>query len=166
MTTPKRLVLMRHAKSSWSSDAPNDHERPLNKRGRRDSPKIGAELARLGWVPDAVLSSDSARTTETFARMKASLGYAGGADFRSDLYHAGFAEVRPALGALPETVETALFLGHNPGWEEVLEVLSGHDEVMKTACCALLSIEAASWQDAAEVRGGWTLTRMIRPREL
>ena len=166
MATQKRLVLMRHAKSSWKSGAPNDHERPLNKRGRRDSPKVGAELARLGWVPDAVLSSDSARTTETFARMKASLGYKGDADFREDLYHAGVPEVRAALGGLPDTVGTALILGHNPGWEEVLEFLSGQDDVMKTACCALLSIDAETWHEAIEAPGTWTLARMIRPREL
>jgi hypothetical protein len=37
----RRLMLMRHAKSAWTSHVPTDHERPLNKRGRRDAPRIG-----------------------------------------------------------------------------------------------------------------------------
>ena len=166
MANLKRLVLMRHAKSSWSSGAPSDHERPLNKRGRRDAPMVGAELARLGWVPERVLSSDSARTTETFSRMKASLGFAGDADFREDLYLASIPEVRAALSELPDTVGTALILGHNPGWEAVLEYLSGTEEPVKTASAALLSIEADTWPEAMGSRGAWSLAQIVQPREL
>jgi len=161
----KRLVLMRHAKSSWKTDAPTDHARPLNKRGRRDAPKVGAELARRGWVPDVVLSSDSERTRETFARMREALGV-DDARFSRDLYHAGVDEVRPALATLDDGVETALVLGHNPGWEEVLEWLSGEDREMKTATCALLTVQAPSWAAAVEVAGGWTLHDVVYPRAL
>jgi len=162
----KRLVLMRHAKSSWKSDAPTDHARPLNGRGRRDSPKVGAELARRGWVPDRVLSSDSARTRETFARMREALGVDDDARFTRALYHAGVDAVREALAALDDGVETALILGHNPGWEEVLEWLSGEDHEMKTATCALLSVEAATWPAAVEAAGDWAVADVIYPRSL
>jgi len=66
----KRLIIMRHAKSSWTSGAATDHQRPLNKRGRRDAPRIGARLQHLGWLPDLVIASDSERTRETWQRMK------------------------------------------------------------------------------------------------
>jgi len=162
----KRLVLMRHAKSSWSSGASDDHERPLNGRGRRDCPKVGAEVARLGWVPDVVLSSDASRTRETFARMRASLGYEGEVEFRRDLYIASVEEAAAALAGLPDRVETALILGHNPTSEELLSVLSGAQEAMKTACAALLAVEADAWPAAVAARGAWTLERVVRPREL
>ena len=58
----RRLMVMRHAKSSWKSQVPTDHERPLNERGRRDAARVGKRLAELGWVPDFVVSSDSRRT--------------------------------------------------------------------------------------------------------
>lgn len=161
-----RLCLMRHAKSSWSSGASSDHARPLNGRGRRDAPKVGAELARRGWVPDHVLSSDSARTVETLARMTEALGFAGTPELRSDLYHGGVDDVRRALEGLPDTVECVLVLGHNPGWEEVLEALSGADEELKTSSCALLSIEAPSWAEAAARSGAWTLHALLHPRAL
>ena len=60
----RRLMLMRHAKSSWKSQVPTDHERPLNERGRRDAARVGKRLAKLGWLPDVVVGSDSRRTEE------------------------------------------------------------------------------------------------------
>ena len=166
MASTKRIILMRHAKSSWKSGAPSDHERPLNKRGRRDSPKVGAALARLGWTPDHVLSSDSSRTTETFARMRASLGFESEPEFLHALYHGGTDEIRDAIRELPGTVETVLVLGHNPGWEEALEWLSGRAETMKTGCAALLTLDAESWPDAADAGRRWALASIIYPREL
>lgn len=161
----RRLVLMRHAKSSWKTDAPSDHARPLNKRGRRDAPRVGARLRELGWVPDLVLASDSARTTETFERMRATLGYEGEAVFTRELYHAGTDELRAALATLSDEVETVLVLGHNPGWEEALGALTGRDEVMKTGCAALLSHDADDWPTASDA-GPWNLHALIAPREL
>ena len=162
----RRIVLMRHAKSSWTSGAPTDHARPLNRRGRRAAPKVGARLARLGWVPDRVVSSDAERTRETFARMREVLGYAGEATFTPDLYLAGVDEVRRVVAALPGEVRTVLLLGHNPGWEESLAWLSGRDEVMKTASAALLSTEADEWPAAVARPGGWRLDDLLHPREL
>ena len=64
-----RLILMRHAKSSWKYPDLSDHERPLKKRGRKASVKIAKELIRLEWIPDKLFSSDSVRTKETWAKM-------------------------------------------------------------------------------------------------
>jgi phosphohistidine phosphatase SixA len=66
----RRLMIMRHAKSSWKGQVPTDHDRPLNTRGRRDAVRVGKRLAKLGWVPDLVVSSDSRRTRETWERMQ------------------------------------------------------------------------------------------------
>ena len=46
----RRLIVLRHAKSSQKSDAPDDHSRPLNGRGKRDAPRVAARIAELGWV--------------------------------------------------------------------------------------------------------------------
>ena len=162
----RRLLLMRHAKSSWKTDAPTDHDRPLNKRGRRDSPKVAAEIQRLGWTPDYVLSSDAARTAETLELMRKKLGFNGDGDLRSDLYHAGIDELREALRELSDDTKTVLVLGHNPGWEEAVEWLAGEATVMKTAYVALLSIHAESWAEGVDQGGAWTLHDMIRPKEL
>ncbi|MCB9595871.1 MAG: histidine phosphatase family protein [Sandaracinaceae bacterium] len=165
MTATRRVVLMRHAKSSWKTGA-SDHERPLNGRGRRDAPRIGAELAERGWVPDHVSSSDSERTRETFARMRDALGFEGDPDFRHDLYHAGIEAVRGVVGALPDSTRVVLVLGHNPGWEEALAWLTGRDEEMKTGSCALLRVDADTWSDAMDRAAAWQLEALIHPREI
>ncbi len=63
----RRLIVMRHAKSSWKHAGLTDHQRPLNKRGRKDAPRVARALIERGWTPRRVLSSDAARTRETWA---------------------------------------------------------------------------------------------------
>lgn len=159
----KRLIVMRHAKSSWTSDAPNDHARPLNKRGRRDAPRMGRELSDRGWVPELVLSSDSQRTRETWAGVATEMGDDIDVQFTKDLYHGGSREVRDLCGELvgPHTV---LVLGHNPGWEDVVGYLTGESPTMTTANCALLEA-GGEWADLMK-SSAWQLVDVLRPKEL
>ena len=66
-----RLIVMRHAKSSWSNAGLDDHDRPLNKRGRKDAPRIALELQNRDWIPDRIRVSSSKRTMETLELMEA-----------------------------------------------------------------------------------------------
>ena len=105
----KTLLLLRHAKSDWSDPNLSDHERVLNKRGRRSAPAIGAWIRDQGLAPDLILSSDSARTTETWELS----GLEGDADFRRELY---LAEAETMLYALSgATGGRVMMIGHNPG---------------------------------------------------
>ncbi len=161
-----KLIVLRHAKSAWNTNAPTDHDRPLNKRGRRDAPRIGARLAELGWTPERVISSDAARTRETWDRMSSAFGATVEVSFTGLLYGAGYHEVRRALGEQPEAVATTMVIGHNPGWEELVEVLTGSEHPMTTCNAALLSIEADGWKEGIAKRGQWRLHQMLRPKEL
>lgn len=161
-----RLILMRHAKSSWKSGAPTDHARPLNKRGRRDAPRIGKALADRRWQPDLVLSSDSERTRETFERMREPLGGAPRVVFTRTLYHAGVEQVREALVGVSEGQRCVLLLGHNMGWEQVLTWLTGKEERMTTANAALMSCEIGSWEQAVQSPLMWSLNEVLRPKTL
>lgn len=158
----RRLMVVRHAKSSWKSDAPTDHGRPLNGRGRRDAPRVAARCAELGWVPEVVLSSDSERTRQTWARMEALDG--GVVRFTSDLYHAGLDEIRDAVGGVDARVSTVMVLGHNPGWEEAVEALTGRSVRMTTANAVLLRGDGATWREALD--GRWRVEAVVRPKEL
>ena len=64
-TQMKTLLVLRHAKSSWNDSALDDHQRPLNRRGRQDGPRMGALMREYGLVPDVVISSDAVRARLT-----------------------------------------------------------------------------------------------------
>ena len=162
-----RLIVMRHAKSDWETNAPTDHARPLNKRGRRDAPQIAAKLVELGWQPDRVLSSDSQRTTETFERMSGSFVDPGPeVAYFNSLYHAGIAEIEEVVSLVPDEVECVQVLGHNPGWQSAVYWLTGEAHDMTTANAALMEIEAKNWVDAISRETQWELVEFLRPKEL
>ncbi|MCC7357915.1 MAG: histidine phosphatase family protein [Anaerolineales bacterium] len=160
----KTLLIMRHAKSSWKDDALDDHARPLNKRGRRDAPVMGARLREQGLTPDAILSSTALRARETAEAVAEASGFAGEVS-----YHAGFYDDAPeaylaALARLPEAVQVALLVAHNPGCEELLAELTGEEEVFATAAIAQVTLHLARWAELSlSTEGG--LKNMWRPRE-
>ena len=161
----RRIVVMRHAKSSWKNAGQSDHQRPLNKRGRADAPRIGARLTELGWAPERVLSSSATRTRETFALMNEALGEPE-VTFLDSFYLTGAEAVDDELSKLPDGVESVLVLGHNFGWESVVEWLCGESVSLTTANAVLLSAEGATWQDALAEVPNWTLHQLLRPKEL
>ncbi|MEL6180410.1 MAG: histidine phosphatase family protein [Myxococcota bacterium] len=165
-----RLLIMRHAKSSWSSSADTDHARPLNNRGRRDAPRMAETLIEMGWVPELVLSSDAQRTRETWEGMREHFTTPITTIFNRTLYHAGLPETAALLRSYETQVQTILVLGHNPGWHAMVAMLSGEDgHKMTTANIALLShavVEPGGWATAIEDRGGWQLHDVLRPKEL
>ena len=156
---------MRHAKSSWTSDAATDHERPLNARGRRDAPRIAQRLCELGWVPETVVSSDSARTQETWARMADAMPASTEVQFTRRLYHGGIEAVTSVLRDLPDEAACVMLIGHNPGWEEVAEWLGGEPIRVTTANAVLLRHDRIPWAQAL-APDAWAVVDVIRPREL
>ncbi len=161
----RRLVVMRHAKSSWKSPAETDHQRPLNQRGQRSAPMIAAELSQRDWVPQQILSSDATRTRETAQLMLGEWEDGIQTEFVSNLYLAGPEELKYELCAISDEVEVLLVLGHNPGWESVVHRLTDVPVTMKTASTALLkSSHCESWSDAFDA--AWELEDIINPREL
>ena len=161
----RRLIVLRHAKSDQYSDAPTDHDRPLNPRGLKSAPLVAARLVELGWVPEAVVSSDAERTRQTWTCMRETFGGQPQLRFTRSLYLAGPPEVRQELSDLPGEVRTAMVVGHNPGWEDVVTELSGVRVRMTTCNAAMLEVEAESWAEAVK-RPDWTLHSVLRPKEL
>ena len=107
-----RVILIRHAKSDWGTGGP-DHERPLNARGRDAADRVGRWLASSGFLPDRVLCSTAARTTETCERLLAAANHAPDVTFDRTLYHAAPMTMLTALEGI--TVGTVALIGHNPG---------------------------------------------------
>lgn len=127
MSTNHRLVIMRHAKSSWKDPLP-DHDRPLNKRGHRDGKAAGEWLNQHIGTPDRVLSSTSTRTRLTWERVQAGGGAAEEITFHKELYEDGSDAYVELLRSLPESVGTAMVLGHWPDVEELTRSLAPQDD--------------------------------------
>ena len=160
-----RLILMRHAKSSWRDESLSDHERPLNKRGREDAPRVAARIKKLGWTPQLIFSSDSQRTKETLELMRPEFDSSPEVKFTRDLYLADIEAVREFCRDLPKTTETIMMLGHNPGWEEAVPWLSKAPTRMTTSNAALMQCNF-EWYASVEEAGRWDLVDVIRPKDL
>lgn len=164
----RRLIVMRHAKSSWSSEATSDHQRPLNERGQRDAPKVAAYLKECGWKPDFILSSDACRTRETCAGMMRGFEDDIPVEFVRGLYLAGYHDLLQEVAVVDDQLRTLLVLGHNPGWEVVVQKLTGEFVQLKTANAALLEcdLNEVDWQQALRSRQQWQQIDLVRAREL
>ncbi|MEE2759197.1 MAG: histidine phosphatase family protein [Candidatus Thermoplasmatota archaeon] len=147
---PTRLIVMRHAESSWGLDIELDHDRQLSEQGREDTPRMSQCLVELNWQPDLALISSSQRTQETFSLMMDIPS-----EIRPEIYHAGLDVLLPIATGVAEG-ETTLILGHNPGCEMLVVALSGEYHPITPASCALFSKDGPNW----------TLEFVLRPDEL
>ncbi|MEU1618945.1 histidine phosphatase family protein [Streptomyces sp. NPDC005722] len=123
---PRRLVVLRHAKSAWPPDVP-DHDRPLGPRGRRDAPAVGRWLRESGHPPDLVICSTSRRTQETWELAAAALGAKRSVPVRLDerVYAATARALLDVLREAPEDAGSLVLVGHNPGVQDLVLRLTG-----------------------------------------
>lgn len=161
----KRMILMRHAKSSWEDDVA-DFDRPLNRRGNRDAPRIAAALAGLGWHPDIVVHSAALRTTQTWELMASTFPNVRQVVSSKSLYHGSPNDIQAAIDNLPEDCQTSLIIGHNPGWELAVGQLSNQNQRMTTANAALFVNDSSDWRNLLRPDQTWQLVTVLRPKEL
>jgi len=160
----KLLSILRHAKSSWKESGLDDHDRPLNKRGHRDAPRMGRLLREKGLLPGVILSSTARRARETALHVSREAGFPGEVRFSRRLYLAGPDAYLEVLGQLPGDVGHALVIGHNPGLEQLLAALVGEAHELPTAALAVVELPPESW--AGLQAGGGRLRQLWRPRDL
>jgi phosphohistidine phosphatase len=151
------LLLIRHAKSDWGDAALPDHDRPLNKRGRRDAPRMGRWIAAQGFAPEEVLCSDALRTRETLDLMLPEWPEAPRLAHRAELYHA---TPEAMLRVLDQAEgERVALVGHNPGIGALATRLAreapAHPRWADYPTCAVaaLGFHAESWFGISEGRG-------------
>ncbi|MER7811041.1 histidine phosphatase family protein [Streptomyces sp900116325] len=124
--TPRRIVLLRHAKAEWSQDS--DHERPLAERGRKDAPVAGRKLVDSGIVIDLALCSTAVRTRETWKLAVHEMPHRPRTVYEERLYEASLGELITLLNETPDDVQNLLLIGHNPGMHAVADALAGSAE--------------------------------------
>ena len=172
----RTVLLLRHAKSSWDTMSLPDYDRPLAKRGQKAAPLMGAAIARLDLKPDLILCSGAARTRETLALALPALGTPEPEVIYDDaIYMATPTTIMALLRKPPggESHKRVMIVGHNPGLEELSELLVGGgnaqaQEVMAekfpTGALAVFTFDAPRWADIAH--GDGKLTHFITPARL
>ncbi|MBK1704813.1 SixA phosphatase family protein [Halochromatium glycolicum] len=167
----RELLLLRHAKSDWDTDAASDIERPLAKRGRREAPRIGEWLYREGLVPALIVSSPAERARETTLKVCKGLDYKK-RDVQWDLavYDAGLDELLQVLAKYPKEPASLLLVGHNPGLEDLLRYLTDGDleelangKLLPTAALARLEMPE-DWSSL--VAGAGVLVNLVRAKAM
>lgn len=164
MNDERTLLVMRHAKSSWSTGH-TDRERPLNARGRRDAPRMGREIVSRGWVPGLVLCSPSQRTRETLQLVEGAIGRPLAVRFEDRLYLPELPEVIEELELLDDAERSVMLLGHNPSCEELILRLTGEEIPITTANVVRLS-GTGTWASLVARPCQWRIVGMVRPRDL
>jgi len=161
----KTLLLMRHAKSSWKQKELQDFDRPLNKRGKKDAPRMGHLLAQKNVVPQLILSSPAIRARETVEAVIEASKFRGEVRYFDSLYMAEPSIYMDLIQALPEGAERVMLVGHNPGIEAVLQMLTEQVEALPTAAIAQITLPVQNWKSVTlETKG--KLDHIWRPKEL
>ena len=165
----KNLYLLRHAKSSWDDPSLSDSERPLNARGRRDAPRMGAALgARL--APMTFHVSPAERAQQTFAALPhswAGLEVQHGITTPT-LYTFHYREVLRWIAAQSDDADRLALVGHNPALTELVNFFVGPGTLanLPTAGWAELSIPIDEWSQAPDAKGEGELVDHLFPKSL
>lgn len=164
--TMKTVLVLRHAKSSWDEPGLLDFDRPLNKRGKREAPLVGAFLRQNDLVPDQIISSAARRAAQTVKALVKTAQYEGPVDYHERFYEADADVWLDELAALSDDVFCVLLVGHNPTLEELVFTLSGTAATLATAALAEIALQVDSWAELIEEPGSFprgTLINVHRP---
>ena len=158
------LYLLRHAKSSWDDAAQRDFERPLTNRGREACVLVGEFIEEKGIDFDLVLVSTAVRTRETIELVKERAKLRSEVRYDERIYEATVPRLLEVIAQVDDDRENVLLVGHNPGLEELLTLLTGEHVRVTTANFAKITIQATTWSESLANKG--TLDWIIRPKEI
>jgi phosphohistidine phosphatase len=161
----KTLLLLRHAKSSWKEKDVLNQDRQLNKRGKRDAPRMGWLLQKVELALDIILSSTALRAGDTAVRVAKSCYYKGQITYADSLYLGGVKAYLDALRSLPNEFKIVLVLGHNPDIEELVMILTLQTERIPTAALTRINLPIEDWSTLSSKSKG-RLVRIWKPKEL
>jgi len=143
----KTIYVLRHAKASWDNPDWSDFERPLNKRGLEEAQFIGASIYERGLQPDLVVSSPAKRAKQTAVLVKELAEVPRAVEFDERIYEASPLTLFNLIREFNDKYDTILIIGHNPGFEDLVRLLTGETVSMSTAALAEINLEIESWRE-------------------
>jgi phosphohistidine phosphatase len=167
----RRLMLLRHAKSDWSSPGMPDRERPLNARGATDARTMSVYLAHHALIPDRILCSPAQRTRQTAEAIVQGWPKAAEITYSDRLYEATPETIISLIRAVAAEVQGLLVIGHNPGLHEAARMLVAAGDIEQrerlhekfpTAALAVIDFAVDTWSRLHRQSG--RLDRFVTPR--
>ncbi|MCA1748199.1 MAG: histidine phosphatase family protein [Sphingomonadales bacterium] len=170
----KRLIILRHAKSSWDDPVQRDFDRPLNAKGRRAAEAMGRYMRDRGVSFDRAVASPAARVVETLEAAGRGYGAPIAPQWDSRAYLAPARTLLEILHETPDAAESLLLSGHNSGLEDLVLLLvpesdddakrASVEEKFPTCSLAVIEFDASNWSDLEAGQG--VLSDFTRPRDL
>ena len=154
----KNLILIRHAKSSWNDLNLSDRDRPLNKRGKRDAPRMGDFLHQKNITPDLMLSSPAKRAYTTAQHIAKALDYPTAKIVRVEMlytfdFNAGGILHTVKTHADNDLHHTVLVFGHNPTFTHAANKFGGyHFDNVPTCGIVSINFDTNDWQKLSEAK--------------
>jgi len=160
----KRLYVLRHAKSSWDDTRLDDLDRPLNDRGEHAAPMMGRVMSEKGFEPDAIVASPAMRAKTTAELARSGGEFKAAIRFDERIYEAGVQMLIDVISETDEADASLMIVGHNPGMEALIRVLTGKTTAMPTAALAVIDLGINKWRDIGPDSG--TLVDVLCPKEI
>jgi phosphohistidine phosphatase len=159
----KTLFVLRHAKSSWDYPNLSDFDRPLNERGNETAPFMGELMHSKNLVPEVILSSPAKRAQRTAELFKEGAQIDAEILFKEQIYEASPHRLLYLIAEIEDDFQSAMMVGHNPGFEGIVRVISGESHRMPTAALAVVDLDIDSWQEVRPECG--TLREIFIPKQ-
>lgn len=160
----KKLIIVRHSKSSWKDFSISDFNRPLNKRGKADGSIMSKYLSKQIKKIDIMHCSSSVRTVETSKFFKSEILF-GKIFYDDNLYHSSSNLILQLIKNYSEKYSSLLILAHNPGLTNLLNNLTKANlDNLPTTALAFIEFNCKHWKDIC--RGNSIIRDIKFPKQL
>lgn len=159
----KTLFILRHAKSSWDDASLADFDRPLNPRGLKAAPLVGETVRKNKFQIDLIISSPAKRAEQTAVLVREAGKIEAEIQFDDRVYEASPQRLLQILSEPDDKITSVMLVGHNPGLEGLLKMLTQKIEAMPTAALAVVDLKIDDWKEIHLDCGN--LRTLIRPKD-
>jgi phosphohistidine phosphatase len=159
----KTLFILRHAKSAWDNPDLSDFERPLNSRGLDAARFIGELIYERNLEPQIIISSPAKRAKQTAVLVKEIAEISQPITFDERIYEASPLTLFNLINEFDDKHESVLLVGHNPGLESLVRILTREDQILPTAALVKINLDIENWSKLETNCG--RLEFIIRPKE-
>lgn len=149
----KTLFVLRHAKSSWENPDASDFDRQLNEQGLKTTPIMGDTMLKNHFQPATIISSPAKRAKQTAVLIREAAQIECPIKYDERIYEASPHRLLEVISELDENKGSAMLIGHNPGLEGLIKILTGEIQSMSTAALAVIDLDKENWNEISAESG-------------